>query len=78
MNIDCRSDFDFNCRTDHKRNCLLYTSGQTADTLYRDLLFIKELKPEMIGIGPFIPHKDTPFAKELPGKMCIRDRDSGV
>jgi biotin synthase len=43
--------------------------GQTADTLYRDLLFIKELKPEMIGIGPFIPHKDTPFAKELPGTL---------
>ena len=43
--------------------------GQTADTLYRDLLFIKELKPEMIRIGPFIPHKDTPFAKELPGTL---------
>lgn len=36
---------------------------------HRDLLFIKELKPEMIGIGPFIPHKDTPFAKELPGTL---------
>ena len=23
----------------------------------------------MIGIGPFIPHKDTPFAKELPGTL---------
>ena len=43
--------------------------GQTADTLYSDLLFIKELKPEMIGIGPFIPHKDTPFAKESPGTL---------
>ena len=27
--------------------------GQTVDTLYQDLLFIKELKPEMVGIGPF-------------------------
>lgn len=47
--------------------------GQTVDTLYRDLLFIKELKPEMIGIGPFIPHKDTLFAKELPelwSRLC--------
>ena len=43
--------------------------GQTVDTLYRDLLFIKELKPEMIGIGPFIPHKDTPFARESPGTL---------
>ena len=43
--------------------------GQTLDTLYEDLLFIKELQPEMVGIGPFIPHKDTPFAKELPGTL---------
>jgi biotin synthase len=32
---------------------------QTAEHLANDLAFIKELKPEMIGIGPFIPHKDT-------------------
>ncbi len=37
-------------------------------TLPRSFI-IKELKPEMIGIGPFIPHKDTPFAKELPGTL---------
>ena len=35
--------------------------GQTVETIYEDLLFILHLKPEMIGIGPFIPHKDTPF-----------------
>lgn len=38
--------------------------GQTLDTLYEDLLFIKELQPEMVGIGPFIPHQDTPFAEK--------------
>ena len=30
-------------------------------TLAEDLKFIEEFKPEMCGIGPFIPHKDTPF-----------------
>ena len=37
--------------------------GQTLDTLYEDLVFIKELQPEMVGIGPFIPHQDTPFVR---------------
>lgn len=42
---------------------------QTMDTLYEDLSFIHELKPHMVGIGPFIPHKDTPFAKETAGTL---------
>ena len=43
--------------------------GQTVDTLFEDLMFIKELEPEMVGIGPFIPHKDTPFAEEPAGTL---------
>ena len=39
---------------------------QTAENLVEDLRFLQELKPDMIGIGPFIPHKDTPF-KDFPG-----------
>ena len=35
---------------------------QTNKDIVRDILFLKKLKPEMVGIGPFIPHKDTPFA----------------
>jgi biotin synthase len=35
---------------------------QTTDCLVEDLLFIKELNPHMVGIGPFIPHHGTPFA----------------
>lgn len=35
---------------------------QTNEDIVRDILFLKKLKPEMVGIGPFIPHKDTPFA----------------
>lgn len=42
---------------------------QTAGHLADDMLFIKELDPQMIGIGPFIPHKDTPFAKENGGTL---------
>lgn len=42
---------------------------QTVETLYEDLQFIRELKPEMVGIGPFIPQKDTPFGDETAGTM---------
>lgn len=36
--------------------------GQTYDTLAQDFMFLRELQPHMIGIGPFIPHRDTQFA----------------
>ncbi|WP_312699867.1 [FeFe] hydrogenase H-cluster radical SAM maturase HydE [Sedimentibacter sp.] len=39
---------------------------QTDENLVEDLLFIKELNPEMVGIGPFIPHHDTSF-REFKG-----------
>jgi biotin synthase len=42
---------------------------QTCETLARDLLFLKELSPAMVGIGPFIPHKDTPFAGKAAGTL---------
>ena len=34
---------------------------QTPETLDKDLKFVEEFHPEMCGIGPFIPHRDTPF-----------------
>lgn len=42
---------------------------QTAEHLAEDFLFIRELQPEMVGIGPFIPHQDTPFAGEMQGSL---------
>lgn len=42
---------------------------QTIETLYEDLCFIRELQPEMVGIGPFIPQKDTPFGEEQAGTL---------
>jgi biotin synthase len=42
---------------------------QTIENIVEDLLFLKELSPEMIGIGPFLPHHETPFANETKGSM---------
>ncbi|MEG0145290.1 MAG: [FeFe] hydrogenase H-cluster radical SAM maturase HydE [Clostridia bacterium] len=36
--------------------------GQTLDCLVDDLEFIRDFQPQMVGIGPFLPHRDTPFA----------------
>lgn len=41
--------------------------AQTAEHIVKDLLFIKEFQPDMVGIGPFIPQKDTPFGNEPAG-----------
>ena len=41
--------------------------GQEIEDIANDLLFIKELNPHMIGIGPFIPHKNTPLRDESAG-----------
>ena len=43
--------------------------GQTMENLAEDLVFLKKLNPHMAGIGPFIPHHDTKFAKEEPGSV---------
>lgn len=43
--------------------------GQSVDTLYEDLQLIRNFRPQMVGIGPFIPQKDTPFGNEAAGTM---------
>ena len=45
--------------------------GQTLDCIARDLVFLQELKPQMVGIGPFIPHHDTEFANEPAGSVDL-------
>ncbi|WPC37711.1 [FeFe] hydrogenase H-cluster radical SAM maturase HydE [Brachyspira hyodysenteriae] len=42
---------------------------QTLENIADDFIFMQEIKPEMIGIGPFLPHKDTPFANEKKGEL---------
>lgn len=44
---------------------------QTPSHLAEDLAFIARLQPEMVGIGPFIPHKDTPFADQRAGTLAL-------
>ena len=71
-------------KLEHRKQCLFdlkeigYQVGcgfmvgspyQTIETLYEDLMFIKELKPHMVGIGPFIPQKETPFADQKAGTL---------
>lgn len=43
--------------------------GQTTKDYVKDIHFLKELNPDMIGIGPFIAHKDTPLANEENGTL---------
>ena len=45
--------------------------GQTYETLAEDMLFITKLQPQMVGIGPFIPHHDTPFREEQAGTLDL-------
>ena len=42
---------------------------QTTECIIKDLRFLEELKPDMIGIGPFLPHCDTPFKNEPMGSI---------
>ena len=43
--------------------------GQTAQTLAKDLKFVETFAPAMCGIGPFIPHRDTPFRDKPAGSV---------
>lgn len=43
--------------------------GQASRQLARDMAFLAELQPHMVGIGPFIPHSETPFAHESAGSL---------
>lgn len=42
---------------------------QTKENIAKDLYFIQEFRPQMVGIGPYITHADTPFAKEKNGTL---------
>ncbi len=44
---------------------------QTTESIIEDLKFIKTLNPHMVGIGPFIPHKDTPFKDFEQGSLRL-------
>ena len=44
---------------------------QTTDNIIADLRFLQALQPDMIGIGPFISHKDTPFRDAENGTAAL-------
>ena len=45
--------------------------GSSSRTLAEDMVFLSSLKPEMVGIGPFIPHSATPFRDEKRGSVDL-------
>lgn len=51
---------------------------QTTEHIIADIRFLQELQPQMVGIGPFIPHHDTPFAEEKGGSLDLTLRLLGI
>lgn len=51
---------------------------QSLESVAEDLLFLKELGVDMAGIGPFIPHPETPLAKEQGGSLNLALRTMAV
>ncbi len=79
-----RSLHPSSCSPENRRRCLfdlkdigyqtgcgfmVGSPGQTFEHLAEDLLFIHKLQPEMVGIGPFIPQRDTPFGDRRAGSL---------
>ncbi|MGF6907722.1 [FeFe] hydrogenase H-cluster radical SAM maturase HydE [Fusobacterium sp. PH5-44] len=73
-----------NLSLENRINCLYklkeigYTIGagfmvgspfQTIESIVKDLIFLQKLRPHMIGVGPFIPHKDTVFKDQPSGNL---------
>lgn len=44
---------------------------QKIDNIIKDIRFIEKFGPEMVGIGPFIPHSDTPFKEYSAGSIPL-------
>lgn len=51
---------------------------QSIESIAEDLLFLKELEVDMAGIGPFIPHPQTPLAKEKGSTLNLALRTMAV
>ncbi len=48
---------------------LIGLPGQDGPSLAHDLAYLERLQPEMVGIGPFLPHPKTPLGTNPPGEM---------
>lgn len=51
--------------------CLVGLPNQTIESLADDILFFSEIKADMVGIGPFIPHPETPLKNEKAGSFTL-------
>ena len=51
---------------------------QSIESIAEDLLFLKKLDVDMAGIGPFIPHPETPLAKEKGGTLNLALRTMAI
>jgi len=84
---------DPNMSWQHRYECLLtikelgYELGsgimvglpeQSIESIADDLLFLRDLGVNMAGIGPFIPHPETPLAKEKGGSLNLALRTMAV
>lgn len=51
--------------------CMIGSPYQTEENLGQDLVYLKKIQPHMVGIGPFISQKDTPF-RDFPNGTLTR------
>ncbi len=51
---------------------------QTTENIIEDLRFLQEIRPHMIGIGPFVPHRETPFSDKKSGTLELTLRILGI
>ena len=84
---------DPNMSWEHRYECLMmikelgYELGsgimvglpeQTIESIADDLLFLQKIKVDMAGIGPFIPHKETPLAEATGGTLELSLRTMAI
>ncbi len=51
--------------------CLVGLPGQSFESLADDILFFQKINADMVGIGPFIPHPDTPLKSAAGGSFLM-------
>jgi biotin synthase len=57
---------------------LIGLPGQTVEDLAEDILFFKSMDADMIGMGPYLPHGDTPLGETLEGFDPVRQINLGL
>jgi biotin synthase len=74
MNLDCRKECLWNLKEIGYQvgsGFMVGSPFQTMECLIADLRFLQELQPSMIGIGPFIVHRDTPLSRYASGSLTL-------